>query len=254
MPRKIQGYGWIADDPDQRDFRYAAPAMVLRALPPSVDLRPACPPVYRQGNLGSCTANAIAAAIQFDQMRQRLAPVFIPSRLFIYYNTRDLEGTVLSDSGSMIRDAIKSVAAQGACPEVMWPYDVGAFRARPTAPCYQVAAWNKAVRYHRLMQDLNQIKGCLASGYPFTFGFAVYESFETPQVAATGDVPLPGAGEAVVGAHAVLAVGYDDARRRVLVRNSYGADWGMNGYFTLPYDYLTEENLASDSWMIRLVR
>jgi C1A family cysteine protease len=254
MARKIQGYGWLPDHPDHRDHRYEVPGAALDSLPPSVDLRPACPPVYQQGHLGSCTANAIAAAIQFDRMKQRLAPVFTPSRLFIYYNARDLHGTVDSDSGSMIRDAIKSVAQVGACPELMWRYDVAAFRVRPRSACYHVAAWHKAVRYQRLEQDLNHMKACLASGYPFVFGFTVYESFESPQVASSGCAAMPAPEESAVGSHAVLAVGYDDARQWFIVRNSYGANWGMNGYFTLPYAYLTHENLAGDLWVIRLVQ
>src|SRR3989440_2703094 len=117
MPRKVAGYGWIPDLPDQRDHLYAAPPPVVSALPPSSDLRPHCPPVYDQGQLGSCTANAIGAAIQFDRMKQNLSPNFVPSRLFIYYNERVMEGTVSTDSGAQIRDGIKSVAKQGACPE-----------------------------------------------------------------------------------------------------------------------------------------
>ena len=97
---------------------------------------------------------------------------------------------------------------------------------------------------------LNQLKGCLAHGYPFVFGFQVYESFESPDVARTGEVPLPGTGEQTLGGHAVLAVGYDDATARFLVRNSWGAEWGQAGYFTMPYPYLTERNLASDFWAV----
>ena len=124
MARTIKRYGWIPDLPDHRDFLYAAPADVLIKLPPSFDLRPECPPIYDQGQLGSCTANAIAGAIQFDQMKQKLSQTFIPSRLFVYYNARVIEGTVDSDSGAMIRDGIKSVAKQGGCPEDIWPYDI----------------------------------------------------------------------------------------------------------------------------------
>jgi len=254
MPRRIQGYGWLPDHPDHRDHSYAVPGAMLAALPPSVDLRSACPPVYRQGHLGSCTANAIAAAIQFDRMKQRLAPVFTPSRLFIYYNAREMHGTVDSDSGSMIRDAMKSVAQVGACPELLWRYHVTAFRSRPAWACYQIAAWHKAVSYQRLEQDLSHMKACLASGYPFVFGFTVYESFEGPQVASTGCVAMPGRDEDAVGSHAVLAVGYDDEQQRFMVQNSYGPQWGMRGCFTLPYAYMTHEDLAGDFWMIRLVQ
>src|SRR5262245_26808338 len=113
MTRKIKRYGWIPDFPDHRDHLYAAPVVNLTALPPKVDLRAQCPPVYDQGTLGSCTGNAIAGALQFDRLKQKLTPDFVPSRLFIYYNEREMEGTVDSDSGAQIRDGIKSVADLG---------------------------------------------------------------------------------------------------------------------------------------------
>ncbi len=94
---------------------------------------PQCPPVYNQGQLGSCTANAIAGAIQFDRMKQKLAPDFTPSRLFIYYNERVIEHSVASDSGAQIRDGIKSVARQGDCPETEWPYVIAKFKTKPSA-------------------------------------------------------------------------------------------------------------------------
>jgi C1A family cysteine protease len=156
-----KGYGWVPDLPDQRDFLYAAPMAFLRALPESVDLRAQCPPVYDQGQLGSCTANAIEGAIEFDQMREKLPQVFVPSRLFIYYNERVMEGSVSSDSGAMIRDGIKSVAKQGACPEPMWPYVIAKFTNKPPAVCYSEAAKHTAVSYQRLIQSLLQMQGCL---------------------------------------------------------------------------------------------
>src|SRR5437016_6970453 len=143
--RSGKGFGWIPDLPDHRDFLYAAPMAMLRALPPRVDLRRQCPPMYDQGQLGSCTANAIGGAIEFDQMKQALPQIFVPSRLFIYYNERVLEGTTNSDSGAMIRDGIKTVANQGACPEPMWPYIISKFRSRPTTTCYTEAAKHTAV-------------------------------------------------------------------------------------------------------------
>jgi C1A family cysteine protease len=253
MPRKIAGYGWIPDLPDQRDHLYAAPPPVVSALPPSIDLRPDCPPVYDQGQLGSCTANAIGGAIEFDQMKQKLADVFVPSRLFIYYNERSIEGTVASDSGAQIRDGIKSVSAQGACHETLWPYDIAKFADQPPPNCYDDGAKNKAVTYQRLVQNPTQLKGCLASGYPFVFGFTVYESFESQEVAKTGHASMPGSGEKTLGGHAVMAVGYDDSSQWFIVRNSWNTTWGMAGYFTLPYAYLTQQELSSDFWTIRLV-
>jgi C1A family cysteine protease len=249
--RKVQRFGWIPDLPDHRDLLYAAPVAALQKLPPSVDLRPQCPPVYDQGQLGSCTGNAIAGAIQFNQMKENLKPVFAPSRLFIYYNERAMEGTVATDSGAQIRDGIKSVATIGAPPETMWPYDITKFANKPPASDYTAAGKHKVVLYQRLVQTASQMKGCLASGYPFVFGFTVYESFEGPDVAQSGVVPMPSPKEQVVGGHAVMAVGYDDSQTRLIVRNSWGDGWGMKGYFTIPYAYITDSNLADDFWTIR---
>jgi len=249
---KIKRYGWVADLPDHRDLMYAAPMQVLTALPTSADLRSKCPPVYDQGQLGSCTANAIAGAIEFDLMKENKTE-FMPSRLFIYYNERAIEGTVDSDSGAQIRDGIKSVADLGDCPEDLWPYDINKFTGKPSQNCYDNAVQHKAVQYQRVIRDLNQMKGCLASGYPFVFGFTVYQSFESQEVAQTGHASMPSSGEQAVGGHAVLAVGYDDSQNWFIVRNSWGTSWGMKGYFTLPYSYLLNSNLADDFWTIRVV-
>lgn len=253
MDRKIKQYGWTPDLPDARDYMYAAPQRVLTALPTKVDLRPQCPPVLDQGALGSCTAHALANAHLFDQRKQKAAQPFLPSRLFIYYNERAMEGTVGSDSGAMIRDGIKSIVQQGVCPEKQWPYTIPKFTRKPTQTCYKEAQKHQAVSYQRLVQNFTQCKGCLASGYPFVFGFTVYESFESPEVAKTGTVPMPAAGEKVLGGHAVLAVGYDDAMQRFIVMNSWGTGWGTHGFFTIPYSYLTDADLAADFWTVRLV-
>jgi len=114
VTRSPRWYGWVPDLPDHRDRIYQAPLAMLGPLPATVDLRDQCPPVYNQGSLGSCTANAIAGALEFDQMKQHEPDVFVPSRLFIYYNERVMEGNVDEDAGAMIRDGIKSVAKQGA--------------------------------------------------------------------------------------------------------------------------------------------
>jgi C1A family cysteine protease len=245
-------YGWLRDLPDHRDHRYAAPGGILAKLPTSVDLRAKCTPVYDQGHLGSCTANALAGAYAFCLKAQK-KKLFVPSRLFIYYNERVVEGTVASDAGAQLRDGIKVLNAQGVCPEPIWPYVPEDFAVKPLPVAYKAAQDHQALSYQRVLQSLTQMKGCLAEGFPIALGFSVYEGFETPEVARTGQGQLPGPGERRIGGHAVLVVGYDDKSGRFILRNSWGTGWGMKGYFTLPYAYLTDADLAADFWTLRIV-
>jgi C1A family cysteine protease len=259
-PGHARAFGWVPDLPDHRDLLFAAPVVALRALPRKADLRPKGPKVvYDQGQLGSCTANAIAGALEFNQIKQKLSPVFTPSRLFIYYNEREMEGTVGSDAGAMIRDGVKSVAKLGYPPESAWPYSddsgpSGKYLVKPPPEVYAEALKHKTLSYQRVARNLNQMKGCLASGFPFIYGFTVYDSFEGQEVATTGHVPMPGPTEAVLGGHAVLAVGYDDKNNWFIARNSWGPKWGVKGHFTMPYSYLLDDNLSDDFWTIRAVQ
>jgi C1A family cysteine protease len=261
--RRISRYGWSPDLPDHRDLVYSVPASAAARSSATVDLRPACPPVYDQGQLGSCTGNAIAGAIEFDLLKQKLKD-FPPSRLFIYYNERVIEHDVPMDNGAQIRDGIKSVAAQGVCSEKTWPYSdknkdpqpctACPYAKKPSAKAYAEAKKHLVKTYQRVPQDLAHLKGCLNEGFPFVFGFTVYASFEGNEVANSGIVPMPAPGEKVVGGHAVAAVGYDDNKQMFIVRNSWGPDWGLAGYFMIPFAYLTDSNLADDFWTIRMVR
>ena len=251
--REVKRFGWTPDIPDARDFMYSAPEAVLTTLPKKVDLRGSkMPKVYDQGQLGSCTANAIGAAFEFGQIKQGQKD-FMPSRLFIYYNERAMEGTIDTDAGAMIRDGMKSVAKVGVCTEDTWPYDITQFTEKPPAKAYTEAKKHQALVYRRVLGQLHQMQGCLAQGYPFVFGFSVYESFMSPEVAKTGKVPLPPRGEQLIGGHAVLAVGYDDAEQSFIVRNSWGTGWGIKGYCLMPYGYLTDPQLARDFWAVYTV-
>jgi len=243
------GYGWMPDLPDHRDLMYNQLRPVPPSLPESVDLRPFCSLVEDQGQLGSCTGNALAGALEFLEQKDRI-PFTDLSRLFIYYNERAIEHSVKADSGAQIRDGVKSLTKQGVCSEKKWPYVISKFTAKPTAVCYKEAQKHLISSYHRIL-TLDEMRTCLAEGYPFVFGFTVYESFESLHVAQTGVVNMPKSSERVVGGHAVLGVGYDDSQRRFIVRNSWGTNWGQKGYFTIPYGYLASRNLADDFWTIR---
>lgn len=244
-------YGWIPDLPDHRDKHYEelTPVVAPEKLPPHVDLRPECTPVQDQGELGSCTANALAGNLDYLK-KQQLKKVLDFSRLFIYYNERVIEHTVNTDSGAMLRDGIKSLAKLGACPEGEWPYDISKFTQKPPEKDYADALKYQITAYYRLT-TIDQMKHTLASGYPFVFGFSVYESFESEEVARTGIVPMPKPDERLLGGHAVMAAGYDESKQQFIVRNSWGTKWGISGYFMMPYAYLTNRNLSSDFWTIR---
>lgn len=244
---KKRTYGWKPELPDMRDHMVAFRRRAA-ALPTRVDLRPNCPPVYDQGSIGSCTANAAAAAFQFDQMKQGVSE-FTPSRLFIYYNERVLDGDVRQDAGSQLRTAAKTLNKTGVCPETLWPYIVSKFTRKPVIKAYRAA--KKSVSYASLNNArITDLKSSLADGIPFIFGFTVYESFESDVVAQTGMVPMPTLQEGVLGGHAVMCVGYDDTKKCFIVRNSWGPDWGDKGYCYMPYAYLTNSNLATDFWQI----
>lgn len=242
-------YGWIPDLPDQRDFLFSAVYVKPPVLPASIDLRATCSPVEDQKKLGSCTANSLVGALEFLERKDDV-PFEDLSRLFVYYNERAIEHTISSDSGAMLRDGIKTLAKQGVCTEKKWPYVISHFKDKPTKTCYTEAAAHVITSYQRV-QTLDDMRSCLAAGYPFVFGFTVYESFESPEVARTGIMPMPAAKEKVMGGHAVVAVGYNDADKRIIARNSWGTGWGQQGYFTIPYEYLTNSKLASDMWTIR---
>jgi len=269
-----RGLGWIPDPPDFRDqyFHVTQPGL-LEKLPPSVDLRQSEAmkfPIFDQGNLGSCTANAISAAIAYAYYKQAMnnnitttpttttpiiSPFYIGSRLFIYYNERVSLNTVNSDSGAILRDGIKSVNRKGVCKEdPTWPYNINKFTQKPPSQAYSEASLHQALQYRRIdNSQLDQLKACLAQGFPFVFGFTVYSSFMTQAMAKTGMMPMPAKTEKVMGGHAVLGVGYDDVRKVFIVRNSWGSGWGDKGYFYMPYNYITNLDLSTDFWTVTMM-
>lgn len=221
----------------------------LPMLPTSVDLRNKFGPVYDQGTLSSCTANALMGVFHYDDPDSH----FYGSRLFLYYNERKADGDLSDDAGSTISQGVNVLHKYGVCSEISWPYDVKKFNSLPPSLTYKEALLHKAIIYEHIEQNTPSIKGCLASGFPIALGIQLYESFESTNVAKNGIVPIPLPSERCLGGHAVVCCGYDDTKKWWIMRNSWGSSWGDRGYFYLPYTYLTDDNLCSDLWKITKV-
>lgn len=238
------------DRPDLRDKVFSSPEFRTTAeLPQSVDLRSKCSPVVDQGQLGSCTANAIVSGLrEFLLLNEQSQPLFTRlSRLYLYWHERQLEHTIDQDAGAIIRDGMKVLQHNGVCPEQDYPYDIKTFEEQPTSQAEHDAPTYRIKAYHRVT-NLDMLKAALASGLPVVLGFSVYQSFESPDTAKTGIVHVPDTkSEQLLGGHAVLAVGYDESKQWVIVRNSWGTGWGDQGYCYFPYEMFTD-GVVNDMW------
>ncbi len=248
LPMSIPKYHWAKQPVDLRDKPYT---VTNTPQPNTVDLRPYCSPIEDQGNLGSCTGNAIAGAIEL--LDKRAGKNLDVSRLYIYYYERLLEGTVNYDNGAYIRDGMRAVYNYGAPLESLWPYNISKFRSAPTQQAITDGAKRKVTSY----QAIANHQGCLdslANGFPIVIGFSVYSSFESATVARTGVMPYPNTSrEQLLGGHAVLLVGYDKTKQVYIVRNSWGTGWGDRGYFYMPFQVIQNTSMSSDFWTIRSV-
>ncbi|HUA71153.1 MAG TPA: C1 family peptidase [Solirubrobacteraceae bacterium] len=248
-PRKIHRYGWKPSLPDARDhIADTSELAVLDEVDPRADL----PDVFDQGQLGSCTANAVAAAVEYDAKLNAADPGFL-SRLWIYYYERKLEGAPADqDTGAYGRDGLKVCQKLGVPLEADWPYDISKFADEPPESLDKEAGEHRISNYRAVPRNLDSMRAVLSNRQTIAFGFSVYESFESQQVAQTGIVPLPTRNEKQLGGHEVLMVGYlKDQSNYALVRNSWGTGWGIKGYFLMPWAYILDANLASDFRTIR---
>jgi C1A family cysteine protease len=225
------------------DFSLSTP------LPGSVDLRSKLKIIYDQGNLGSCTANALCCSFVYDDSK------YTPSRLFLYYNERMLDKDVSHDVGSTLTQGINALEKYGVCQESTWPYIINKFAIKPPVNAYTEGVQHQVLSAKRVQQTMSSMKGCLNSGFPFVLGIEIYSSFESQVVTNTGYVPMPNTEkEQLLGGHAVICVGYNDAKGVWIMQNSWGILWGDKGYFYLPYNYLLSSTLAGDMWQITKVR
>lgn len=241
--------GWNPDRLDHRDYKFVPPFTV--GVDQTIDLRsaPAMPPIYNQEDIGSCVGNGTAAAFQWARISESAAPPWNPSRLFIYYNARKMEGTADQDSGCEIRDAVKSLNTQGVVPESEWPYDTSQFATQPPANLYTVAEKNELLQYASVKQAQAHILACLAHHGPVVFGASVFQAIMD---APGGHIPMPGPDDEPVGGHCMVLVGWLPQSNEYIIRNSWGTDWGDKGYGYMPADYVHNADLASDFWVLWL--
>ena len=270
---QVLGMGYLRELADVRDLSAASAPVkdilkksarlksAAKAAPASVDLRQWCSPIEDQKSLGSCTAHAGVGMLEYYE-RRAFGSHIDASRLFLYKVTRSLLGWK-GDTGGYLRTTMKALVMTGVPPEQYWPYVVSKFDEEPTPFLYALGDNYEALKYYRLdpagstpAEVLANVKAQLAAGLPSMFGFTVYSSIP-PLGDGKGEIPFPGSGDKVEGGHAVLAVGYDDARKigtskgALLIRNSWGTGWGEAGYGWLPYDYILR-GLANDFWaMVR---
>lgn len=253
-PRRI--YNLLPDKPDPRDIMFRAERLGVDQvkLPPMYDLRStgAVPPILDQGSLGSCGPNQISNSLRFCLRKLKSPTDFQPSRLFIYYFARLVDGSPLNeDTGITIRGGLKAVQKYGACSENNWGYNISRFRDKPSDAAIKAAENHiPNFKYIRVPQNLTNLKQALFGGFPIICGIQLYTSFESQRVKTTGIVPMPDTKkEALLGGHAVAIVGYDDRRQIFILANTWGR-WGNQGYFTLPYNYVMDSKLASNFWIV----
>lgn len=213
----------------------------------NIDLRNKFGPIFDQGKLGSCSANALCAIFDYDLTN------FTGSRLFLYYNERKLEKDLSNDIGAPLSCGIESIKKYGICSESDWSYDINKFAMQPPEICYYNAKKYYNIDALNINNDINSIKTCLINNEPIAVGIQIFNSFETNSVAKTGIVPMPGPNDILLGGHAVVICGFDDTKQLFILRNSWGTTWGDNGYFYLPYSYILNDNLASQFWIIKKI-
>lgn len=242
----VSWYGCRRDTKDARDHMFVPK---VTRMPVSVDLEASCPPVLDQGQLGSCVWHGTSTAIRHDLIAAGMKDVEF-SRLQGYYDTRAIEGTIRSDAGCEIRDAIKTLAKNGVAHEPMWPYAIKKFATKPPAKVYKDALDFRALAYERVQVSTSQVKAAIAGGQPVIIGLTLYDSFESEAVAKNGIVPMPKRGEEIVGGHCMCVIGYGQKKGYFKVRNSWATDWGDRGNCWMPEAYIGSPLYGSDYWIV----
>src|ERR1035437_8950797 len=233
----LRTFAWTKDKTDSRALIYK----VAKAIPLPKTVNPICANnrVEDQGQLGACTGHAVTTALEVELGLTSMQL----SRLMAYYNARVIEGTISTDSGAMIRDVIKGLLNTGVCNEDLCAYDISKFNVAPSAAAYnnaktiiaQVLA--KKIVYQRVT-TLNDVLNAIGTGSPVAFGF--YAPASIMKLPLSGILAVPRNNNEFIGGHAVVADGYNQAQSFFWVRNSWGINWGLKGYFKMPFSWFTD--------------
>tara|TARA_B110000208_G_C11799546_1_gene441260 strand:- start:2051 stop:2863 length:813 start_codon:yes stop_codon:yes gene_type:complete len=243
-------YGWIPDHPNYNDNTYDAPIKNL-LINRKIDLRLNCPGICNRKNIGSSVAHAICYVYEYNIIKHDMNNIFIPSKLFLYFNQRLLKHTQEFDCGSSIRDGLSILDKIGICSEVVYPYDISLIYDKPSDEIYEEASHNKGIEYYKIKPIITNIKTLLQDSIPIIFGFGIYSSFEN-QVSDNGfTIKIPQENEKFIGGSCGVCVGFNDEKQAFIIMNSKGVEWGDKGYFYMPYLYLTNNNLCSNFWIIK---
>ncbi|GLG01585.1 peptidase C1 [Alicyclobacillus hesperidum subsp. aegles] len=218
-------------------------------IPVVIDLRKYFGPVYNQGDKGACSA--FAATSWYASWRVKHGYTWQEySEDAQYYEERVLEGTVMQDSGATIWDAVLVLAKKGVMPENKDPYTDEDFYRKPDDKDFIPGSQLPLELVRRLPHSrlVDYATDALGNGLPILFGATVFPELESDETARTGILTMPSEYEQPIGGHAMVAVGYDARREMILVRNSWGADWGIGGYFWMPFEYFA--NFVSEAYVI----
>lgn len=235
MTRTVQRYGWKPSLPDPHDEFAFVQTPTDVTVPDEFTLRAELPAVLDQGQLGSCTANALAGLLQYETIKAG-ADMGVPSRLFIYYQERLREGTINEDAGAYGRDGFAALRKVGCPPETLWPYVISQFRDKPSEEAYNNAESHRIHHYTHARHKLVEVQLLILDKKPVAFGFSVPQAFEGEQCMRTGVMPMPVKGEQFIGGHEVYAFGWKQIGDvlHLECRNSWGSSVMDEGNFWIP--------------------
>jgi len=252
-PKRIYNHKPDVLDGTEMKFGVTHHVLAVVNLPPKLDLRTTkmVPAIFNQLTIGDCLGNETSNALRFCLSKEG-KPTWSPSRLFLYYFGRMMDGSnVTKDTGMSYTGCFNAIKHYGVCSESLWPYDIKKFAVAPNPNALKIGHAHTSIEFLSVSQDLVSIKQALNAGYPVLIGISVYESFESQAVSKTGIVPIPGPNEKCLGGHSVCIWGYDDSKQYFIVSNSWGTEWGDKGYFYLSYRYILNRNLSNSFWTIR---